>query len=230
MNKPRTLGLRPTALFLAALIGAVPGVMSARTLVPGTSSIQETVDVGGRDAQVFYIKKRGARPDGTQAPLLVLMRHAAAATDRDASFESASRLARDTGAWVLVLDSDAAGLAQASGADRDLIVSRLIDQTVARYPVDASRVYLTGFEGGADEALRFLCGAHEQIAAAAVVGGSAESELGCSPQGHVPLAMIGGGEGTWVDAHTSTASMLPTLWEFVRQYARPARFLPPQNR
>ncbi|HKY92503.1 MAG TPA: hypothetical protein VJM11_15755 [Nevskiaceae bacterium] len=55
MNKPRILGLRPPALLVAALlVGAVPGVMAARTLVPGTTSIQDGVDVGGHGAPALW--------------------------------------------------------------------------------------------------------------------------------------------------------------------------------
>ena len=72
-------------------------------------------------------------------------------------------------------------------------ISDIIDQMIAEYPVDPSRIYVTGFSSGANMAYRVACDLSERVAAIAPVAVQEPYE-DCYPTRAVPVMVINGTE------------------------------------
>lgn len=80
------------------------------------------------------------------------------------------------------------------GVDDVGFIAALIDTLVASYPVDASRVYVTGLSNGGFMSERLACDLASKIAAAAPVAGPLSEALvpRCAPSRPMPLLLIEG--------------------------------------
>ena len=64
------------------------------------------------------------------------------------------------------------GAPQRTGIDDVAFISAVLDEVAAQHPVDASRVYLTGFSNGGMLTYRLSCELGERFAGVAIVGGA----------------------------------------------------------
>jgi len=86
------------------------------------------------------------------------------------------------------------GRAENAGADDIALVKALIADFSKRYPIDAKRIYATGFSNGGTFTEYLGCMMSSQIAAIAPVSGSMPDELAgtCRPQRAIPVLEIAG--------------------------------------
>ncbi len=73
-------------------------------------------------------------------------------------------------------------------------LKELIARILSDLNVDAGRVYVSGFSGGALMTNRIACEASEFFAAAALIGGRVEPGFECMPTSTVPLLQVNGGK------------------------------------
>lgn len=82
--------------------------------------------------------------------------------------------------------------AQKKGINDVHFIDQLITYIISNYPVDASRVYLTGMSNGGFMASRLACELNNRIAAVAVVGASMDKYMGYQPKRPIPVLYIQG--------------------------------------
>jgi polyhydroxybutyrate depolymerase len=83
------------------------------------------------------------------------------------------------------------GQALAKKVDDVAFISAVVDDIEAHYPVDARRVYVTGFSNGAMMTYRLACALAGRLAAVASVSGALDYD-GCAPSRPVPFLEIHG--------------------------------------
>lgn len=216
-------GIRGWLVGLALVAAGVSfsGAASALKLVKGTTSIDTNVTDAGIPRHVVYIKKRGAQPEGTLAPLVVFLHFRGGDADGMNTLTRASHLVRDTGAWAMLPDAIEGkwndNPRSDTGVDDVAFLSRQIDRAIAAYPIDPHRVYMAGFSNGAFMTLRLLCDRPGKVAAAGIVAGQLVKALNCHPERPVPLLMISGTADTRVeyDGTTGLLSAKQTAQRFV---------------
>jgi polyhydroxybutyrate depolymerase len=76
-----------------------------------------------------------------------------------------------------------------TGVDDVAYLDAILDDAIARYPIDPARVYLTGFSNGAFMSHRYACDRAERVAAiVAFAGDPWKDESRCAPK--VPVAVL----------------------------------------
>lgn len=166
------------ALFEANAADASGGGDSARgsgnTLMPidGVTSTETTIRFGDKDRRVLYL--RPVTPKAGRVPAILMLHYHHGTPERMANLTLVGRLVRDYGIWVILPE----GLHRTWNSDprRDRrqpddsgFLAAVVDQSVAAYPIDAARVYVSGFSIGGFMAERFACEHSERIAGAAWV-------------------------------------------------------------
>jgi polyhydroxybutyrate depolymerase len=165
------------------------------------SAFEETIHQGIFTRNVLYLKPTTPTSD-QPAPVLVLLPYLRGLSDDMADLVNASALVRDYGAWVIVPRAvngewnyapiSAIGLNLL--ADDVGFLTQVIDNAIARFPVDPHRVYMGGYSNGARMTLRYACEQPGKIAAAFSVAGALlkSDSRSCKPSVPMPLMMING--------------------------------------
>ncbi|MDB5973173.1 MAG: Polyhydroxybutyrate depolymerase [Hydrocarboniphaga sp.] len=198
--------IRIRLLQIAVALGFVCVSSSAfAAIVPlsGVSNFKLTITYQGVSRSVLYFKPTAAST--TKVPLLVMLHYNGGTPEAMSTLTEVQELVRDYGIWV-ALPPVADGSwhddpTDTSTTDDVGFLTTLIETSVASYPVDVKRVYMTGFSDGAMMTLRYACDRPDKIAAAAAVSGvmlkSLVSVCG-SPSFATPMAMINGTADTIV--------------------------------
>lgn len=101
------------------------------------------------------------------------------------------------------------GYAHTQNIDDVAFISALIDEVIADYEVDPTRIYMIGHSNGAMMTFRVACELSGKIAAAAPYAGALNTDS-CAPESPVPMiimngeddtsVLVSGGSGSGVDA------------------------------
>ena len=153
-----------------------PAAQAQNRLVPvdGVTSFEQVFTAStGRSRRVLYIRPVTA-PVG-RAPALVVLHYGGGNPEVMANLIKLSELVRDTGVWAIL--PEASGRAwnhdprkdRERSADDVALITQVIDNAVGGYPIDARRVYITGFSSGGFMAERYVCERPERVAAMAYV-------------------------------------------------------------
>ncbi|MDB5969746.1 MAG: hypothetical protein JWQ90_2196 [Hydrocarboniphaga sp.] len=149
-----------------------------------------------RNRDVIYFRPNQA--SATPAPAVVLLHYLHGTPEDMADLTNIARLARDSGAWVILPDGIEGkwnyGAASVKTVDDVKFLTRVIDDAVARYPIDPKRVYMAGYSNGGLMAQRYACEQPERIAAVGVVSTTIEQldALNCTPPVGTPMLYING--------------------------------------
>ncbi|SEP62735.1 polyhydroxybutyrate depolymerase [Solimonas aquatica] len=145
----------------------------------------------------------------------VLLPYRGGESDNMADLVGAAQLVRDHDIWVIIPEAVNGYwnykmlLGAASVPDDVKFLSRVIDEAVAAYGLDARRIYMGGYSGGAMMTIRYACERPEKIAGAALVGGQLIRTLAprCSTAAPVPMAFVNG-ELDPVGAYNGDATLM----------------------
>jgi polyhydroxybutyrate depolymerase len=173
-----------------------PAAGGSGSSATGTSSFSKTIHYGGFDRQVLYIKPVS---QSGSAPALVMLPYQGGSPSSMAEFTRASRLAADYGAWV-ILPADAIGKWNddpgnpVNNVDDVGFLATVIADAAASYPVDPSRIYMTGYSNSGFMAERFACERADLIAGIAPVATTERytEQSVCKPSRPVPAAFFNG--------------------------------------
>lgn len=173
----------------------LPALADAAKLraIDGVRSFENIVRFENRDRRVLYLRPTTVVA-GTRAPAIVLLHYAGGSAEDMANLTAIGRIVRETGIWVILPEAQGRVWGSNPGKDRKFpddvaFLSRVIDDSVAAYPLDARRVYMAGFSAGAYMTLRYVCQRPDRIAAAAYVSATLTDTLRevCTPSMPTPL-------------------------------------------
>lgn len=191
--------MRGCGLVVAALLYAAGGCAYAHDVaqVEKVTSFRATVRSDLRVREVVY-QRPTVQAAGTKAPAIVLLQYLHGTAADMADLTGAARLARDFGVWVIVPDSVQGkwnyGSASVKTVDDVKFLSAVIDDAIARYPIDPKRIYLSGYSNGGLMAERYACEQPQRIAALAVVATTIEplDAARCKPALGTPILFVNG--------------------------------------
>jgi polyhydroxybutyrate depolymerase len=142
--------------------------------------VERSLSVAGQGTRNYSIYV----PAGTagQRPMLLAI-HGGGGTARiNASTTLLSKLGADRGAFIVYTEGtgiiqtynagNCCGSAQTQNVDDVAFIAAVIDDVRANYPIDAARVYSTGFSNGGMLSHRLACALADRIAGIAAVGGA----------------------------------------------------------
>lgn len=225
MFKPFTA--RAAALALACLSACWSVAAPAAVVpLPGVSYFKQTVQYQGYSRTTLYFRPT-TQPSGSKAPLLTMLHYNGGTAEAMATLTEVQELVRDHGIWVM-LPQVADGNwhddpAETTTVDDVGYLTSLIDAAVASYPVDAKRIYMTGFSDGAMMTLRYACSRPDKIAAAGAVSGVMLKSLVSvctSPARATPMLMINGTADTIVKYSPSKYAISLSAPDSARHWAR----------
>lgn len=161
------------------------------------SATLEVVHIGARQRPVLYLRPTHPATIG-KVPALVLLEYLRGTPVDMADLTDASRLVRDYGIEVILPSSTNGrwdyGPGSFSNADDVLFLTQVIDDAIARFPIDPKRVYMGGYSNGGQMTQYYICAHPEKIAGGAVIAGSfakVASQL-CAPNLPTPMVIIHG--------------------------------------
>jgi len=173
-------------LTLAVLAGCTPAPQDDSRVSPAGDVKLNLIEVGGVARSYILHVPEDARP-GKPLPLLVMLHGAGGDADR-ARLASGFDDYSDADDFIVVYPNGTqaanvpgefswnagacCGVPQRTKVDDVAFISAVIDEVAAQHPVDASRVYLTGFSNGGMLTYRLSCELGERFAAIAIVGGA----------------------------------------------------------
>lgn len=171
---------------------ATPDRLRADYLRPFANVSSFTTTVSNR--RVLYLRPSAAASG--KAPAIVLLHFRGGSIHEMANLSEAGRLVRDFGVWAILpdggnWDTDPRGV---SGGGNPALLTAVIEDAVARYPIDSKRIYMGGFSLGAFMTLRYICERPDLVAAAFTVAGELVVGLDrvCRNDVTVPLALVNG--------------------------------------
>lgn len=190
----RTLAIAALALFAQSVL--LPADVQAGRFQPvsGVTTFEGEFTISGQRRRVLYVRPV-ASPVGL-APAIVVLHYAGGDPEEMANLIEIGQLVRDTGVWAVLPESRGRNwafdpVADRNGPDDVGLITRVIDNLVAAYPIDARRVYMTGFSSGGFMTQRYVCERSERIAAAAYVSSTLLDSLRkvCKPS--LPTPIVG---------------------------------------
>ncbi len=183
---------------IGALLWLIASVAPIRARDIGTfenvTATQEQLVVSGRVRTVLHLYPTvPATTD--RVPAVVLLQYLKGSRVDMADLTEVSALVRDHGVHVLLPDSlngrwnyGATSFAQIQ-ADVSFLTA-VIDDAIARFPIDGARIYMGGYSNGAQMTQRYICDRPTRIAAGAVIAGSIHHDDRLRCGGSVPTPMI----------------------------------------
>jgi polyhydroxybutyrate depolymerase len=165
--------------------------------VPGATSFQTSITVGGASRTVLYLKPTTAR--FSSPPAIVLLHYRGGTPAAMANLTVIGNLVAEYGIWAIVPASDSTGWSsnpnsQNPGTSDVTYLNTVIDGAVAGYHLDPKKIYMAGYSDGAYMTQLYACQQPGKIAAAATV----DSEMigyvanGCLRQPALPVLMFAG--------------------------------------
>lgn len=164
--------------------------------VERTTSFSTTVYSDLRNRQVLYFKPNAA--SAAKAPAVVLLHYLHGTPEDMADLTNFARLARDYGVWVIVPEGVQGkwnyGAAAVKTVDDIKFLNAVLDDALAKYPIDPKRLYMAGYSNGGQMAQRFACLQPGRIAAVGVVATTVEQldAMSCKPAIGTPILYING--------------------------------------
>lgn len=163
------------------------------------SAFIRSFDDNGYSRQALYLQPTAATQ--AKAPLILLLHPTGGNSLSMANLTLAGQLARDHGAWLILpqgvngLWTDTPDTFRLTRKDDDVgFLLQLIDDALARYPIDVSRIYIGGYSRGGNLALRMACEHPDRIAAAVAIAATmrkAEAQV-CAPALGTPILLMSG--------------------------------------
>ena len=162
-NISRVMRRLRVALALAVTgTGLDPGAALARDIgsVENVRAVQETRIVDGRAREVLYLMP-GTAPAGTaRVPAVILLEYLQGSPVDMADLVAASELVRDQGIYVIMPGSFNGrwnyGASSFAVAINDVgFIDNVLDDALARLPIDPARIYIGGYSNGAQMAQRY---------------------------------------------------------------------------
>lgn len=189
--------LRHPLRALLLVVGLCPLPALALSFLPfeQVRPFYSTVEFDGSQRTVGYLRPANPQPN---PPAIIVLHFNIGTAASMANLTEIAELVRDEGTWVIL--PEAPGLTWAhTPADGDEDVNYLvavIDDAVARYGIDASRIYMTGYSQGANMTVRMACDRPDKIAAGAIVAATMRKALErvCAPSQPTPMAFFNGTE------------------------------------
>ncbi len=218
--------LRRSLLMLVALAG-LSSFAAQAYIVPtqGVTYFRTTTVYQGYSRSTLYFKP--TTTSSSKAPLMVMLHYNGGNGEAMAYLTEVQELVRDYGIWVALPDVADGNWhddpSDTSSIDDVGFLTQLIDDSVARYPVDAKRVSMTGFSDGAMMTLRYACDRPQKIAAAAAVSGVMLKTLVSvcgSPALATPMALINGTADTIVKYTPSKYAIALSAPDSAKHWAR----------
>jgi len=210
-----------------ALMAWLTSTVAHAYIVPtsGVTYFKTTTTYQGVARTTLYFKPTAAST--SKAPMLVMLHYKGGNPEAMAYLTEVQELVRDFGIWVAlppVADGDWHDDPKDTSTTDDVgFLSTLIDSSVAAYPVDTKRVYMTGFSDGAMMTLRYACQRPDKIAAAAAVSGVMLKNLVnvcSSPMRATPMAMINGTADTIVKYSPGKYAISITVPDSAKHWAK----------
>jgi polyhydroxybutyrate depolymerase len=161
-------------LAAVVLMAAAGAATAAVTPDENVVVFRKTILDQGISRNIVYLRPRQA--PSTPPPAFFLLPYRNGTADDMADLVRAGRLVRDYGAWIIIPEAftglwNYKMLIGPLTTPNDLkFLDRVIDDAVASYGVDAHRLYMGGYSGGAMMTMRYLCERPGRIAGATVVG------------------------------------------------------------
>jgi polyhydroxybutyrate depolymerase len=198
----------------------------AFVVIKGVSSFKVTTTYQGVARSTLYFKPSSTTTTG-KVPLLVMLHYNGGTPEAMSTLTEVQELVRDYGIWVAVPPvADGSwhdDPTDTSTTDDVGFLSLLIDNSIAAYPVDAKRVYMTGFSDGAMMTLRYACDRPDKIAAAAAVSGTMLKTLVSvctSPSFATPMALLNGTADTITKYSPTPYGISLTLPDSAKHWAK----------
>jgi len=189
--------LAVTPAVQASSHSTIPVVGKGIPLVPtkGTTSFYQTITYQNDSRSVLFIKP--ATQSSTPAPVIIMLHYHGGTAELQANLSHAGNLAAQMGYWV-ILPPAVAGYWNADPADTaptadDVgYLTNLIHTVTAQYPVDATRVSMTGLSDGGFMTTRMACEQPDLIAAGVAVAAQMRDSLQavCRPSRPVPMVFV----------------------------------------
>jgi polyhydroxybutyrate depolymerase len=193
-------------------------VQPSLLLPSGVSSFTTTLQWDGRTRTILYLRPTAS--SATKVPALVMLHYRGGTPHNMAAYTDVAKLVREHGIWVILpkgVDgswSDDPVLDQ-NRTDDSGFLAQLINVSVSQYPLDVSRIYMTGFSKGGFMVERFACEHADKIAAASWVSATLLNTLRnvCAPVRPLPVLGIHGTADPKVpyDGETGVASAPDTM-------------------
>ena len=185
---------------VVALAGCTPAP-EAPQLAPAGEVQLNLIDVGGADRSYILHVPENARPD-KPLPVLVML-HGAGGDAERARLASGFDDYSDSDDFIVVYPNGTqagdiageyswnagacCGVPQRTKVDDVAFITAVLDEVAAQHPVDASRVYLTGFSNGGMLSYRLSCELGARFAGIAVVGGALNMPACAAPS---PMSVL----------------------------------------
>ncbi|WP_028079502.1 alpha/beta hydrolase family esterase [Solimonas soli] len=200
----------------AALLAMTQLAAAAVTPDENVVVFRKTILDQGVSRSIVYLRPREA--PSTPPPAFFLLPYRNGTADDMADLVRAGRLARDYGAWVIIPEAftglwNYKMLIGPLTTPNDLeFLDRIIDDAVSAYGVDAQRLYMGGYSGGAMMTLRYLCERPGRIAAATVVGAQMIRTLAdsCGTSRPPALTFVNGIEDP-IGPYEGNATLMPAV-------------------
>jgi polyhydroxybutyrate depolymerase len=170
------------ATMLLAALGASEASASGCGAKQEAGRHEMTIQSGGKERRIVFFAPTGYNPDKPTA--LVLDLHGSNSNaDEQLDRSGWERIAERDGAIVAglqgVIPADRPGMVSwyvpgvTQGDDQkdEAYISEAISALETKFCIDATRIYATGFSGGARMLSQYLCDANEKIAAAGMISG-----------------------------------------------------------
>lgn len=191
------------ALAVVAGIGGIPGSTRAQTPAAGGTDLDRQLQIGGLERTYHVHLPAGAAP-AAGFPLLIMLHGGTGNGSRMEQKSGFATLADQQGFIAVFPDGtgllngrytwnayDCCGYAQRKNVDDVGFISALIDQMIADFDVDPTRVYVTGYSNGAMMTFRLACELADKIAAAAPYAGALDTDT-CAATQPVPILIMNG--------------------------------------
>jgi polyhydroxybutyrate depolymerase len=179
-----------------AALALVPMTVSALSFLPfeNTRVFYDGFEFNGSLRTVGYI--RPAQPRAN-SPAIVVLHFNLGAAPAMANLTEIAELVRDENLWVILPQAPELVWSHVPGQEENDDVgylAALIDAAVARFNLDARRIYMTGYSQGANMTIRMACDFPEKIAAGAAVAGTMRVSLAeqCAPRVATPMVFFHG--------------------------------------
>ncbi|NGY06299.1 alpha/beta hydrolase family esterase [Solimonas terrae] len=190
--------MRPVSLLAAlaavCLLSVIVAAQAAVTPEENVVVFARTITDQNINRRIVYLRPRVLPAQAPPAFLLLPYRGGAA--DDMADLVHAARLVRKYGTWVIVPEAFNGYwnykmlLGSLTTPDDVKFLDHVIDDAIATYGIDAHRIYMGGYSGGAMMTIRYACEVPGRIAGGALVGAQMITTLAGKCDTSAPPAMM----------------------------------------
>lgn len=192
-GRPR--GIAGLLLALAGFLSAAPAQAVSFLPWEKVRAYYEAFEFGGITRTVGFLVPANPAP---KSPAVIVLHYNLGPSATMANLTEVGEFARDKGAFVILPEAHDLTWSHAPNdtdpTDDVGYLNALIDNLVARYPIDPKRIYMTGYSQGGNMTVRFACEHPEKIAAGAVIAATMRKSLKrvCAPSLPTPMMFFNG--------------------------------------